>query len=57
LICKEIAKPSLGLENPEVQGDREREREFGEIFAIFGDRPKYRSPRGLRETLENKSFL
>jgi hypothetical protein len=48
LICKEIEKRSLGLGFREVQGDREREREFGEKFAKTRDVTPAPSPREIR---------
>ena len=49
MIRIEIAKPSLGLENPEVQWDGEKEGEFGEKFAKTCDAAHASSPKRIRE--------
>jgi hypothetical protein len=49
LIFKGNAKPSLGLENPEVQWGGEREGEFGEKFARTRDAARSSGPRRIRQ--------
>ena len=56
-VSIEIARPSHGLKNPEVQWDGEKEGEFGEKFAKTCDAAHASSPKRVRENPANGRFF